>query len=1357
MATLYKQHNKTELRPEAEPETNPTEFQKKRAPSFARLGPTSTCTYPEETLSCETQDTSKGLILFCPSISPEGESDCESEVRMKMMIWRPKTNKLQNRTEQTVNSSKGEEGIHRLIQSSSSSLNHSQGLIMPIFGGKRKKDINNLDKANSASPPLRDLQSSSNPTRYEPLINPQSILQTSSNNLSQPNNFQQQQQSDIQPSSRPNQQQPSSLSSSSNNIANNPKLSQLSSSSDSTTTTTTTATTAAPLIQLLDRDQASEPNPISLSKSSPPPFPRYGHSVNSMGTPNGSGDLYIFAGLVSDQVKNDLYVLNVNNTNLLPSSSTNNPSIPSSSILNSSAAALHQNQVLTVGVVETRGEVPLPRVGHASTREDQKQDDGLYLLNLSTREWTRVKVSGHKFYIFGGQTDNGSFMNDLWAFDLHRRRVTQLSLIPTRSLSLVERMVSIITMTPGSLMQSLERHSATLVDDVMYVLGGRGVDGKDLDDLAAFKISSKVYVLGGESYTSSRPDDPSIFILSAKNLLKPCFQLSANSGRTKSEQPNSERSTTGPSNNVPVRPRRDDDPISNNAPNGGIINRRTMAAGPSASPQSQIDNASLDSSYISHSNLGPNSKPPRPLTSAPLHQSVIQQQQQQQARQTSSPLLAGRSSSEANRLTNNMSPPMARQTRGSPNDSNLTGASPLGSSKDQARLLQLQKNNVWMKAALAMAVKQGFALPESDDLVKPSDGNLDMNDKAWLEKFQIDDKGSGGLKNRNQTKMLDDRFTEVNRAKTVALQEASFYRVKLAAYEASSVSEINKLERERISDLEHKLSEIISCKSGLERQVNQLTNELEHERTLRELSEENAQKSHERSQEIEALHSRSLVDYEELLNKTKGLDLNSSRSVEELDTLNLNHRVVLDELESYKSKVKLAESSNQQYLSTLEQLQKTLGVTNSRIEEVEKFWNQSKNESEMNRNLTIELNRELEGRLQELNQAQSRTEELERLLESLKEENESLRTLNEKGISELVETTNAKTLEFQNGDSQARLTESRTRNMALERDLMSANRREFDLKEKNRLIEAAEVKASAANGAADDIGSRSAEFYGGFTLDKHRKRTTNQESSRASKSIRPAESIPEGTRTTTGRNCERDTNSGGEIALLVEEVQRLRSGGASSGKVEEELQALQERHRTLESTHIKAVQYVKGTEKMLRRMKEELSKYKEKTEQLELELSRARQQSPPLMMRDRMNELNGQIESLRMSSKRSTLEQEELKTKMSLLKQEYESSIEKLENEKIEEVMRVKESIKILENENMELREDLKKFIGKFGRDNVGDGNNKISRGTGSGDGDGKDGEDAELRFKELKKQSEVLRKENLELQNRCSFDFINA
>ncbi|KAJ7742168.1 hypothetical protein DFH07DRAFT_980587, partial [Mycena maculata] len=75
--------------------------------------------------------------------------------------------------------------------------------------------------------------------------------------------------------------------------------------------------------------------------------------------------------------------------------------------------------------------------------------------------------------------------------------------------------------------------AATLVDDVVYIFGGRGVDGKDLNDLAAFKIpnqrwymfqnmepspsghsghamatvGTKVYMLGGESFIPSETDD----------------------------------------------------------------------------------------------------------------------------------------------------------------------------------------------------------------------------------------------------------------------------------------------------------------------------------------------------------------------------------------------------------------------------------------------------------------------------------------------------------------------------------------------------------------------------------------------------------------------------------------------------------------------------------------------------------------------------------------------------------------------------------------------------------------------------------------------------------------------------------
>lgn len=71
---------------------------------------------------------------------------------------------------------------------------------------------------------------------------------------------------------------------------------------------------------------------------------------------------------------------------------------------------------------------------------------------------------------FGG-TDGQYHYNDTWRFDLATRKWSELTCI-------------------GFIPSPREGHAAALVDDVMYVFGGRGVDGKDLGDLAAFKISS---------------------------------------------------------------------------------------------------------------------------------------------------------------------------------------------------------------------------------------------------------------------------------------------------------------------------------------------------------------------------------------------------------------------------------------------------------------------------------------------------------------------------------------------------------------------------------------------------------------------------------------------------------------------------------------------------------------------------------------------------------------------------------------------------------------------------------------------------------------------------------------------------
>lgn len=155
-----------------------------------------------------------------------------------------------------------------------------------------------------------------------------------------------------------------------------------------------------------------QPPPTAPAATPTSPFPRYGLSVPSY--PSHSGHMLLFGGLAHDRAHNDLWSLDVRDCSLQ--------------------------------LVKTRGDAPLARIGHVSAIADRvmlvfggdtkltetdKQDDGLYILDLRTQEWTRVPVLagpsgryghaacmvGNTFYVHGGHVD-GRNLDDLWAFDV---------------------------------------------------------------------------------------------------------------------------------------------------------------------------------------------------------------------------------------------------------------------------------------------------------------------------------------------------------------------------------------------------------------------------------------------------------------------------------------------------------------------------------------------------------------------------------------------------------------------------------------------------------------------------------------------------------------------------------------------------------------------------------------------------------------------------------------------------------------------------------------------------------------------------------------------------------------------------
>ncbi|KAI1069702.1 hypothetical protein LB507_008484 [Fusarium sp. FIESC RH6] len=266
---------------------------------------------------------------------------------------------------------------------------------------------------------------------------------------------------------------------------------------------------------------------LTYTSTHPPPFPRYGAAVNSVSSKEG--DVYLMGGLINGStVKGDLWMIEAGGN-------------------------------MACYPLATTAEGPGPRVGHSSllvgnafivyggdTKIDESDvlDETLYLLNTSTRQWSRalpagprpsgryghsLNILGSKIYVFGGQVE-GLFMNDLSAFDLN-----QLQMPNNRWEILVHGETSpkmpaartnhsMITFNDkmylfggtngfqwfndvwcydpavnkwsqfdciGYIPAPREGHAAALVDDVMYVFGGRTEEGTDLGDLAAFRISSR--------------------------------------------------------------------------------------------------------------------------------------------------------------------------------------------------------------------------------------------------------------------------------------------------------------------------------------------------------------------------------------------------------------------------------------------------------------------------------------------------------------------------------------------------------------------------------------------------------------------------------------------------------------------------------------------------------------------------------------------------------------------------------------------------------------------------------------------------------------------------------------------------
>lgn len=78
------------------------------------------------------------------------------------------------------------------------------------------------------------------------------------------------------------------------------------------------------------------------------------------------------------------------------------------------------------------------------------------------------------FFSFGG-TDGHRLFGDIWAFDLQNGLWSKIEAV-------------------GYNPAARESCASAMVDDVIYIIGGKGESGVELNDLCAYKIKSKYWV-----------------------------------------------------------------------------------------------------------------------------------------------------------------------------------------------------------------------------------------------------------------------------------------------------------------------------------------------------------------------------------------------------------------------------------------------------------------------------------------------------------------------------------------------------------------------------------------------------------------------------------------------------------------------------------------------------------------------------------------------------------------------------------------------------------------------------------------------------------------------------------------------
>lgn len=493
---------------------------------------------------------------------------------------------------------------------------------------------------------------------------------------------------------------------------------------------------------------------------------------------------------------------------------------------------------------------------------------------------------------------------------------------------------------------------------------------------------------------------------------------------------------------------------------------------------------------------------------------------------------------------------------------------------------------------------------------------------------------------------------EADRLRRGALQEAAFFRAKVAILESNSPIDLARIEKERINELERQLHALSTEHAGIQRDLEQAVGECSAHKQLHFAAAEREAETLRRAEDAEDAHRQAASELEELQQRSMSSDNSLREHTERLITLSFVAQQREAERDHLQSQLDEAVAAREEHVGLIEQAQAAISAAGLRTSEMESLYTKSTIRISQLEDELAETRAELDARTRDAELAAERLAEVENAYAKSREEADSLRTVTTSRLGELLDShkemradetratrghqeqlraleeegkslrkmlreagqrvdaaeagvshhrQKARDVETQQQSLRAEMQSHRTKlltaqtEMARHKDLHSAKK--IELRDRENAVTEAETRCIMLRNLLADhgIAINDNELSNGESSSTRELETKLRERTRAHEnSQREVDELTQ--------RCQEAEDKVEALCRLVDRIKDARSPTMSMRSLtpppesdrraadsERKIQELEVQHRekmaALEGDYQTAVRYVKGTEKMLKRMK----------------------------------------------------------------------------------------------------------------------------------------------------------------------------